>query len=264
MRQLLFLKACLLWFTLYWVGSSAVAASLEDFINRVLTLPTEQLTDAPQTIRSAKVGVTNARNALYPQVSLTLSSSIPYVSDASAGLTLSGNYTLWDYGSRAARLEAEQFELERATLELDIERNGLAYNVAGLYVDVFFLEQALEMLENTALRIETSAAELTSAENFSILNIEALEARESYLGVRNQVAALSYQIDITRRDLFRLVSLQDDQLPLTPVMLADPNAFMEPPNGIAAIVAEHPLLLSVKYESKSALYPCLSKGRRSE
>ena len=231
----------------------AKAANLSDFIERALELSGEQLIAAEQILESAQQGVVNAQKQLYPQISLTGNVELPYAEAATGNLSLDANYVVWDWGKGHARLEAERSSLERAEIELEDTKTRFAYDVAGLYVSTFYLENVLVNLEAAYLAIGENASYLADDSNFSSLNIDELAARENYLNLENRINSLEYQATLIRGDLFRLSNIEDDRLPLEAVTLADlPNQEMLDAQ-LATLINNHPQVLRTRAETRSTL-----------
>ena len=223
-------------------AQSAKTWTLQDCIDHALSHNiTLQKNRAAET--TAAIGVKEARGALMPTLSAQTSQGLTYrpfqetdgnivngsiASNTANKATQSGSYginaswTVWDGGKKRYSVATSELKAQQAEAESDITAQTLQEQIANLYVQILYLEEAVgvysQLLHQDSI-VCRRGEEMLRAGKISRVELTRLQSQMS--SGRYDVVNARTQVANYKTQLRQLLELQDEDMTLQPLSTTD-------------------------------------------
>ena len=223
-------------------AQSAKTWTLQDCIDHALSHNiTLQKNRAAET--TAAIGVKEARGALMPTLSAQTSQGLTYrpfqetegnivngsiASNTANKATQSGSYginaswTVWDGGKKRYSVATSELKAQQAEAESDITAQTLQEQIANLYVQILYLEEAVgvysQLLHQDSIVCQRGE-EMLRAGKISRVELTRLQSQMS--SGRYDVVNARTQVANYKTQLRQLLELQDEDMTLQPLSTTD-------------------------------------------
>ena len=223
-------------------AQSAKTWTLQDCIDHALSHNiTLQKNRAAET--TAAIGVKEARGALMPSLSAQTSQGLTYrpfqetegnivngsiASNTANKATQSGSYginaswTVWDGGKKRYSVATSELKAQQAEAESDITAQTLQEQIANLYVQILYLEEAVgvysQLLHQDSI-VCRRGEEMLRAGKISRVELTRLQSQMS--SGRYDVVNARTQVANYKTQLRQLLELQDEDMTLQPLSTTD-------------------------------------------
>lgn len=223
-------------------AQSAKTWTLQDCIDHALSHNiTLQKNRAAET--TAAIGIKEARGALMPTLSAQTSQGLTYrpfqetegnivngslASNTANKATQSGSYginaswTVWDGGKKRYSVATSELKAQQAEAESDITAQTLQEQIANLYVQILYLEEAVgvysQLLHQDSI-VCRRGEEMLRAGKISRVELTRLQSQMS--SGRYDVVNARTQVANYKTQLRQLLELQDEDMTLQPLSATD-------------------------------------------